>query len=212
MSRAAFFFIALTFFSACKSTIAPIERTERPNRALLLIDLQRGVLDPAGPASIDPARSEALIQAARREILAAQNEKLPVIFIKNEWPAWRFAENWWFGGAFKKDSEWAQIDPRLLELVPEHERIILSKAFPSSFTNETLQAELKKRQIGELWVGGLFADKCVTATSQDALENGYSVMLLPDTLVTQEPKDLPAAIENLQKKGATVKLLSASAP
>ena len=47
MSRAAFFFIALTFFSACKSTIAPIERTERPNRALLLIDLQRGVLDPA---------------------------------------------------------------------------------------------------------------------------------------------------------------------
>jgi nicotinamidase-related amidase len=196
--------IVLSFFvlSGCASP-PTIHQTERPNQALLLIDLQRGVLSPDGPAALGAKRSDALIQAVDRAIDTALINGIPIVFIKNEWSQWRFFENWWFSGAFKKGSEWAQIDPRLLTRIPEEKRVIFSKPLPSAFSDQNLQIWLENNKVGKLIVGGLFGDKCITSTTIEALECGYIVQLVPNGIVTQDDAGSAPAIEKLINRGAT---------
>lgn len=193
--------IALTI-SGC-APLPAIQRSERPGKALVLIDLQRGVLSPDGPASLGAKRSDALIQATDRVIDAALKNGTPIAFVKNEWSQWRFFENWWFGGAFMKGSEWARIEPRLLTRIPEEKRVIFSKPFPSAFSDPNLQTWLDGNKIGELIIGGLYGDKCITSTVVEALERGYAVRLVPNGIVTQDEKELAPAIEKILAKGAT---------
>jgi biuret amidohydrolase len=188
--------------SGC-ATRPTIRQSEHRSQALILIDLQRGVLSPDGPATLGNKRSEALIQATDRAIDTALKNGIPIAFVKNEWSQWRFFENWWFGGAFKKGSEWAQVDPRLLTRIPEDKRVIFSKPFPSAFSDTNLQNWLENKKVGKLIIGGLYGDKCITSTTVEALERGYIVQLVPDGIVTQDEEDLAPTIEKLINKGAT---------
>jgi nicotinamidase-related amidase len=149
-------------------------------------------------------RSDALIQAIDRAIDTALKNGIPIAFVKNVWSQWRFIENWWFGGAFKKGSEWAQIDPRLLTRIPEEKRVIFSKPLPSAFSDRNLQKWLEDNMVGKLIVGGLFGDKCITSTTMEALERGYTVQLVPDGIVTQDEAGSTPAIENPINRGATI--------
>jgi nicotinamidase-related amidase len=194
--------IALTI-SGC-AAIPTIQRSERPGKALVLIDLQRGVLSPDGPASLGVKRSDALIQATDRAIDTALKHGTLIAFVKNEWSEWRFFENWWFGGAFKKGSEWALIDPRLLTRIPEEKRAIFSKSFPSAFSDPNLQKWLEDNKVGELIVGGLYGDKCITSTTLEALERGYVVQLVPDGIDTQDEAGRAPTIEKLISRGAII--------
>lgn len=189
--------------SGC-APLPTIQRSERPQKALLLVDLQRGVLSPDGPATLGAKRSDALILATDRAIDTALKNGNPIAFVKNEWSQWRFFENWWFGGAFQKGSEWAQIEPRLLTRIPEEKRVIFSKPFPSAFSDPNLQKWLDDNKISELVIGGLYGDKCITSTVVEALERGYAVRLVPDGIVTQDEKKLAPTIEKLLAKGATL--------
>lgn len=190
--------------SACAAPQTTISRPERPAQALILIDLQRGVLSANGPATLGAKRSDALIQATSRAIETALQKGIPIALVKNEWPRWRFMENWWFGGAFRKGSEWTQIDPRLLTNIPQGKQTFFSKSFPSSFSDPDLQKWLEDKKVGELIIGGLYGDNCVTSTALDALQRGYAVRLLPDAIVTRDEADLTPTIEKLLAKGAKI--------
>lgn len=181
-----------------------IQRFERPGQALVLIDLQQGVLSPNGPATLGAKRSEELIQVTNRATGIALKKGIPIAFVKNEWSEWRFFENWWFGGAFRKGSEWAQIDPRLLTNIPAEKAAFFSKAFPSAFSDPNLQKWLEEKKVGELIIGGLYGDKCITSTALEALERGYVVRLVPGGIVTQDEADRAPAIEKLITRGATI--------
>ncbi len=198
-----FILLSALALSGC-AAVPTIERSERPSQALLLIDLQRGVLSPDGPATLGAKRSDALFQSTDRAIESALKNGVPIAFVKNEWSEWRFFENWWFDGAFRKGSEWAQIDPRLLKRIPEESRIIFSKPFPSAFSDPDLQKWLDDKKVGELVVGGLYGDKCITSTIREALKRGYAVRLVPDGIVTQDEDDRASTIEKLIAIGATL--------
>lgn len=195
--------LALVTLSGCAS-LPTIQRSERPGRALLLIDLQRGVLSPDGPATLGAERAEALIRATDRAIDAAQKQGMPIAFVKNEWSGWRVFENWWFSGAFRQGSEWAQVEPRLLARIPEEKRVFFSKPFPSAFSDPKLHEWLRENRVGELVIGGLYGDKCITSTTLDALEQGYAVQLVPDGIVTQDEAAREPTIIKLIGKGATL--------
>jgi nicotinamidase-related amidase len=197
-------FLTSLVLTGCSPTLSTIQKSERPGHALVLIDLQRGVLSPDGPATLGEKRSDALILEINRAIDTAINNGIPIAFVKNEWSEWRFFENWWFGGAFRKGSEWAQIDPRLLTNIPKEKVIFFSKSFPSAFSDQNLQKWLEDRNIGELIIGGLYGDKCVTSTVLDALEHGYAVRLVPDGIVTQNEAEIAQTTEKLITKGATL--------
>lgn len=194
------------FFTACSASIHPIPSHDRPHQALIIIDMQRGVLDPQGPASVGKTRADPLIQAVQKAILKAQIQQIPIAFIKNEWPSWRWIENLWFHGAFKKDSDWAQVDSRLFLGNLLTERTEFSKDFPSSFSDTRLQPWLEAHQIGTLVIAGLFANKCVLATTRDAIRNGYKVEFISNGLLTQKEEDLSQAIKSLTDLGASVSI------
>jgi nicotinamidase-related amidase len=195
----------LTFLALSGCAALPtIPQSERPGQALVLIDLQRGVLSPDGSATLGAKRSDALIQVTERAIDTALKNGIPIAFVKNEWSKWRFFENWWFGGAFKKGSEWAQIDTRLLTRIPEEKRAIFSKPFPSAFSDPNLQKWLEDNKVGKLVVGGLYGDKCITSTTIEAFDRGYIVQLVPDGIVNQDEGGRDTTIEKLINRGATI--------
>ena len=195
--------LAVLALSGC-AVLPTIPQSERHGQALVLIDLQRGVLSPDGPATLGAKRSEALIQATDGAIDTALKNGIPIAFVKNEWSQWRFFENWWFGGAFKKGSEWALIDSRILTRIPKEKRVFFSKPFPSAFSDPNLQKWLEDNKVGKLIVGGLFGDKCITSTTMEALERGYIVQLVPNGIVTQDEAGSAPAIEKLITRGATM--------
>lgn len=195
--------LAVLVLSGCAAS-PTIQRSERVGQALVLIDLQRGVLSPDGPATLGAERSDHLIQVTRRAIDTALKDGLPIAFVKNEWSQWRFFENWWFGGAFRKGSEWAQIEPRLLTGIPAERLAFFSKSFPSAFSDPNLQKWLDENKVGELVIGGLYGNKCITSTTIEALKRGYAVRLIGDGIVTQDEADLAPTMEKLITKGATL--------
>lgn len=204
MTRSFILLLLLTTLAlpACAPSLATIQRSDHPGKALLLIDMQLGVLSTDGPATMGEKRAAALIAANNSAIDAALKSGIPIAFVKNEWPGWRFAENWWFNGAFRKGSDWAQIDPRLLVRIPKGEQVFFSKSIPSAFSDPALQPWLEKNMVGELIIGGLYGDQCITATVRDALVHGYLVRLVPNGIATRDEADLTPALDKLTSKGA----------
>jgi nicotinamidase-related amidase len=190
--------------AGCTASLTAIDRSERPGRALLLIDMQRGVLSPDGPATLGEQRAESLLRTTERAVDTALEQGMPIALVKNEWSGWRFVENWWFDGAFRKGSDWAQVDPRLLSRIPAEKQVIFSKSFPSAFSDPNLQGWLEENRVGELVIGGLYGDQCVTATARDALDHGYAVRLVAGGIATRDEADLAPAMGKLVARGATL--------
>ena len=61
---------------------------------------------------------------------------------------------------------------------------------------------LRRRGITDLDVGGIATDHCVRATVLDALREGFSVRVLPDTIAGVAPKSTEAAEAEMRSAGA----------
>ncbi len=74
----------------------------------------------------------------------------------------------------------------------------------SGFQGTNLTAELKKREIKTLYIGGLATDYCVKHTVLDALKEGFSVFFLEDGSrgVDLNPGDSKKAIDDMTGAGA----------
>jgi nicotinamidase-related amidase len=104
-------------------------------------------------------------------------------------------------------SEGAQFPPGLR--VPSNARII-SKAITSdrdcysAFDHTKLAEELHELGVGRLFVGGLATEYCVRVTVEDALRNGFDVILLTDAIraINIEPGDGDRAIQRMVQAGA----------
>ena len=99
--------------------------------------------------------------------------------------------------------------------VPEKSLIISkadtqSKDAYSGFDATSLDSQLKKLDIKEVWVCGLATDYCVTSTVMDALKLGYKVKLLADAIsaVDISAGDGEKAIADMESAGAEVRRLT----
>ena len=93
-----------------------------------------------------------------------------------------------------------------LRLPPETE--VISKASRadvySDFQETGFAVQLHNRGIVRLFVGGLATDYCVRATVEDAIEEGFSVVLLADAVraVNVQPHDGEMALRAMEEEGA----------
>jgi nicotinamidase/pyrazinamidase len=80
---------------------------------------------------------------------------------------------------------------------PEHESY-------SVFDRTNFQDELRKRGVGQLFVGGLATDYCVLNTVLDALSLGFKAVVLMDATlgINVNPGDVDRAVEKMLKIGA----------
>ena len=130
--------------------------------ALLVIDLQVGVLEGCFDAGGVVARTGALVERAR----AAGAPVVWVQHVDEDLPhgsaAWQLAAG----------------------LVPAAEEPQVSKIFYDAFADTSLRALLQERGVRRLVIAGAQSDYCIRTTAQRAATEGFTVTLASDAHTT----------------------------
>ena len=134
----------------------------RPNTALLVIDVQNGVVDGAHERDAVVANVGSLVERARRE-------QVPVVWVQH-----------CDDGLARGSDDW-QIVP---ELTPADVEPLVEKSYGDSFDDTTLETVLAALGVGRLVVVGAETDACVRSTLHGALVRGYDATLVSDAHTT----------------------------
>jgi nicotinamidase-related amidase len=136
----------------------------RPNTALLVIDVQNGVVAEAHARDAVVANVATLVEKARRK-------DVPVVWVQDG------------GGDLVHGSEPWQIVP---ELHPTEAEPHVDKHYPDSFEETTLESVLSDLGVGRLVVAGAQTDECVRSTLHGAIVRGYDATLVSDAHTTED--------------------------
>jgi nicotinamidase-related amidase len=136
----------------------------RPNTALLVIDVQNGVVGEAYDRDIVVANVGTVVDKAR----AAE---VPVVWVQHS------SDN------LAQGSERWEIVP---ELSPDESEALIPKRYPDSFEETTLESVLAGLGVGRLVVVGAQTDECVRSTLHGALVRGYDATLVSDAHTTED--------------------------
>lgn len=132
--------------------------TDRPGTALLVVDVQNGVVDGAH-------RRDAVVSTIAALVDRARAADVPVVWVQDQ------------GDGLAQDSpEW--------KYVPELQRIegepLLPKRYGDSFEDTDLGTVLATLGAGHLVVTGAESDACIRSTIHGAFTRGYDVTLVSD--------------------------------
>ena len=132
--------------------------SNRPNTALLVVDVQAGVLQGAHQRDTVVANIGSLVEKARRE-------GIQVIWVQHS------------DEQLEKGSGAWKIVP---ELTPNDAEHLIEKNYGDSFEDTTLEMVLSNLGVGRLVVVGAQTDACIRSTLHGALVRGYDVILVSD--------------------------------
>jgi nicotinamidase-related amidase len=154
----------------------------RPNTALLVIDVQNGVVEGAHARDAVVANVRSLVEKARRD-------QVPVVWVQHSDEQ-----------LVKGSDEW-RIVP---ELSPGAAEPLVEKTYGDAFEDTTLEAVLSGLGVGRLVVAGAQTDECVRSTLHGAIVRGYDAILVSDAHTTEDltewgapPPDMVIAHTNL---------------
>jgi nicotinamidase-related amidase len=136
----------------------------RPNTALLVVDIQNAVVEGAHRRDEVVANVDSLVTRARKE-------SVPVVWV-------RHSDEDLVPGTDK----W-QIVP---ELKPDESETIVEKGYGDSFEETSLEALLAELGVGRLVVVGAQTDACIRSTLHGAIVRGYDVTLVGDAHTTED--------------------------
>jgi nicotinamidase-related amidase len=137
---------------------------DRPNTALLVIDMQYGAVDGAHDLDTVIANIDTLVARARAEAV-------PVIWVQHS------------DDQMKRDSESWQYLP---ELVRHDGEPVVHKNYGDSFEATELEELLAGLAVGHVLVTGAQTDVCVRSTLHGAFTRGYDVTLVGDAHTTED--------------------------
>ena len=137
---------------------------KRPNTALLVIDVQNGVMEGAHERDAVVANVGGLVEKARRE-------QVPVVWVQHS-----------DEGLARGSEEW-QIVP---ELSPADAEPLIEKNYGDAFEGTTLEMVLAGLGVGRLVVVGAQTDACVRSTLHGAFARGYDASLVSDAHTTED--------------------------
>ena len=137
---------------------------DRPNAALLVIDVQNGVVADAHDRDGVIANINTLVAKARAE-------DVPVVWVQHS------------DEHLRRDSESWQYVPELRRRDSEP---LVHKSYGDSFEGTELEVLLAERGVGRLVVTGAQTDACVRSTLHGAFVRGYDVTLVGDAHTTED--------------------------
>jgi len=136
----------------------------RPNTALLVVDVQQGAVDGNHQRDDVVANVGSLVEKARRE-------RIPVIWVQHSDEV-----------LVRGSDEW-RIVP---ELVPGEAEALVEKNYGDSFEDTTLESVLSGLGVGRLIVVGAQTDACIRCTLHGAFTRGYDTTLVSDAHTTED--------------------------
>jgi len=136
----------------------------RPNTALLVIDVQNGVVEGNHDRDGVVANVAALVDKAR-------GARVPVVWVQH-------------------NSEYLPRESDPWQLVPELGRRdgepLVEKQYADSFEDTDLEDVLSGLTVGRLVVAGAQTDECVRSTLHGAVARGYDATLVSDAHTTED--------------------------
>ena len=136
----------------------------RPNTAVLVVDVQNSVIAEAHERADVLANIGRLVEGAR-------DEGVPVVWVQD------------IGEDRAHGSDSWQIAP---ELSPAEDEALIEKAYGDAFEETPLEDLLADLEVGGLVVAGAQTDACIRATLHGALVRGYDVTLVSDAHTTED--------------------------
>jgi nicotinamidase-related amidase len=136
----------------------------RPNTALLVVDVQNGVVEGAHERDTVVANVGNLVEKARRE-------RVPVVWVQHS------------DEHLARESDDWRIVP---ELTPGDAEPLVEKSYGDSFEATTLETVLSGLGVGRLVVVGAQTDACIRSTLHGAFARGYDATLVSDAHTTED--------------------------
>jgi nicotinamidase-related amidase len=136
----------------------------RPNTALVVIDVQNGVVRGAHERDAVVANIAGLVDKARRE-------QVPVVWVQHS------------DEQLAKESDDWRIVP---ELAPAEAEPLVEKNYGDAFEGTTFENVLSGLGVGRLVVAGAQTDACVRSTLHGAFVRGYDATLVSDAHTTDD--------------------------
>jgi len=137
---------------------------DRPNSALLVIDVQKGVMANAHNRDEVISNIKSLVDRAREA-------DVPVLWVQHS------------DEGLPRDSEGWQYVP---ELERRDAEPLVHKSYGDSFEGTDLESLLADRGIGRLIVTGAQTDQCIRCTIHGGFARGYDVLLVGDAHTTED--------------------------
>jgi nicotinamidase-related amidase len=136
----------------------------RPNTALLVVDVQNGVVEGAPKRDAVVANVGSLVDKARQK-------GVPVVWVQHS------------DEGLEKGSDNWKIVP---ELTPDDAEPLIEKSYGDSFEDTTLETVLSGLGVGRLVVVGAQTDACIRSTLHGAFARGYDATLVSDAHTTED--------------------------
>lgn len=156
--------------------------TDRPNTALVVIDVQNDVVGGAHNRDGVVANIATLVDKAR-------TDGVPVVWVQHN------------DDNLVRDSDGWQYVP---ELKRAEDEPLIHKNYGDSFDATDLEDVLAERKVGRLVVTGAQTDACIRSTLHGAVVRGYDAVLVSDAHTTEDqtewgapPPDQVIAFTNL---------------
>jgi nicotinamidase-related amidase len=136
----------------------------RPKTALLVVDVQQGVVEGSPGRDTVVANIGNLVEKAREE-------HVPVVWVQHN-----------DEGLTKGSDEWQIVS----ELSPDGAEPLIEKSYGDSFEDTPLETVLSDLGVGRLVVVGAQTDACIRSTLHGAFARGYDATLVSDAHTTED--------------------------
>ena len=137
---------------------------ERPRTALIVIDVQNGVM-------VGAHKRDAVISNIASLVEQARGQSVPVVWVQHS------------SDALPEGSEEWRYVPELNQRESEP---VVHKRYGDSFDDTELEKVLAERKVGHLIVAGAQTDACIRATLHGAIVRGYDATLVDDAHTTED--------------------------
>ena len=169
--------------------------------ALLVIDMQRGFVEPGEAMEVPPARES--IPRIRALIDVFREKRRPVIFTEFVYsqaaplligaihPEHRRAARGAPRGFGLPSSSCHEDDPSVVTvdaLAPRPDELVIRKRWYDAFAGTPLDGALRARGVDTLVVTGTMTDICVLATVVGAFNREYRITVVEDAVTTLWPE------------------------
>jgi nicotinamidase-related amidase len=138
--------------------------SDRPNTALMVIDVQKGVV-------ADAHQRDAVVDNISRLVDKARDEGVPLVWVQHS------------DAQLEKGTDAWEYVP---ELARQQTEPLVHKSFGDSFEDTDLEEVLAKAGVGHLVVVGAQTDACIRSTIHGAFARGYDVTLVGDAHTTDD--------------------------
>lgn len=138
--------------------------SDRPNTALLVIDVQNDVVGGAHQRDAIVANINTLVDRAR-------DEGVPIVWVQHS------------DEQLEQGSDGWEYVP---ELTRQDAEPLVHKTFGDSFEDTDLEGVLASAGVGHLVVSGAQTDACIRSTIHGAFARGYDVTLVGDAHTTED--------------------------